>query len=196
MPRHLRTWMSVYITSVYNILYGTRATGKFCACMHMFCIYSQNTCVWRGEGSRSVCAYTCLCALWLNHKLNMGSPGSFWSFWPFSTSARKRERRDKEEMFRISTGTRVIFTLRGGGELRVVIHHHVTLSKNLLGRFQLQGVRFLGNRQTSQTYNKKQKHWNISLWTGNQNSDKMFVNKQTKLRLSYTGKTHKQLPGS
>lgn len=128
MPRHFRT--SMYITCVYN--------SQFCAC-----IYSQNTCV-RGGGGSGVCVCTCLCALWLNHKLS--SPGSFWSFWPFSTSARKRERRDKEEMFRISTVPGLLSLYSGGGgllELRVVIHHHVTLSKNLLGRSQLRGVRFL-----------------------------------------------------
>lgn len=50
MPRHLKTWMSVYITSVDNILHGRCSIGKFSACMHMLCIYSQNTSVWRGEG--------------------------------------------------------------------------------------------------------------------------------------------------
>ncbi len=73
----------------------------------------------------------------------------------------------------------------------------MTLSKNLLGRSQLQGVRFLGNRQTSQTYNKKTNTEILACGKlENQNSDKMFVNKQTKLRLLQTGKTHKQPPGS
>lgn len=105
MPRHLRTW-SVYIISVYNILYGRCATGKLgILCMHMFCKHSM-----RGK---SLCVCACMCALWLNHKLNMGSPGSFWSFWPFSTSARKGERKDKEEMFRISTFLGLLSRYRG-----------------------------------------------------------------------------------
>lgn len=36
--------------------------GKFCACMHMFCIYSQNVCVCVCEGVRFVCMFVCIVA--------------------------------------------------------------------------------------------------------------------------------------
>lgn len=158
MARQLRTWMSVYITTEHNILYGRCAEGKFWAYMHMSCIYWQDTGVWRGEGLSFICMHMYVWAVAKPHAKHEFTWILLILLTFLNFSEKKKEREDKEKMLRFSMSL-VLFSLwgrggvggwRGSSELLFIIMWPLVKKKKSAGTFSAPG-RKVSRQQTNVT---------------------------------------------